>query len=75
MVPDGVIWMVDPNSFYWGEMAPFSFSEDALSMDGVPGQRKSGTLNYEFAFFMFGNFVQTNARASAQLGGITGPAV
>jgi len=75
MVPDGVIWMVDPNSFYWGEMAPFSFSEDALSMDGVPGQRKPGTLNYEFAFFMFGNLAQTNARASAQLGGITGPAV
>jgi len=75
MVPDGVIWMVDPNSFYWGEMAPFSFAEDALSMDGVPGQRKSGTLNYEFAFYMFGNLAQTNARASAQLGGITGPAV
>jgi hypothetical protein len=75
MVPDGVVWMVDPNSFYWGEMAPFSFAEDALSMDGVPGQRKSGTLNYEFAFYMFGNLAQTNAKASAQLGGITGPAV
>lgn len=75
MVPDGVIWLVDPNSFYWGEMAPFSFAEDALSMDGVPGQRKSGTLNYEFAFYMFGNLAQTNARASAQMSGITGPSV
>lgn len=75
MVPDGTIWVVDPDSFYWGEMAPFSFSEDALSMDGVPGQRKQGTLNYEFAFYMFGNLAQTNAKASAKISGITGPSV
>ena len=70
-VPDGVIYIVDPNGYYWGEMAPFQFAEDALSMDGVPGQRKSATLNYEFAFYMFGQFVQTNARSSALLSGIT----
>ena len=75
MVPDGTIWVVDPNAFYWGEMAPFSFAEDALAMDGVPAQRKSGTLNYEFAFYMFGNLAQTNAPANYQLSGITGPSV
>ena len=75
MVSDGVIYIVDPNGFYWGEMAPFSFSEDALSMDGTPGQRKQGTLNYEFAFFIFGNLAQTNAKGSAALTGITAPSV
>lgn len=75
MVEDGVIYIVDPNGFYWGEMAPFSFSEDALTMDGTPGQRKQGTLNYEFAFYLFGNLAQTNAKGSAALTGITAPAV
>jgi len=75
MVEDGKIYILDLDSFYWGEMHPFDFAEDALSMDGVPGQRKSGTLNYEFAFFMFGELAQTNAKASAVLTGITAPAV
>lgn len=75
MVPDGTIYIVDPNGYMWGEMEPFQFSEDAVSLNGVPGQRKNGYLNYEFAFFMFGEFAQLNAKSSAKLAGITGPSV
>ena len=75
MVEDGRIYIVDPNSFYWAEMHPFGFTEDALSMEGIPGQRLGSTLNYEFAFWLAGELVQTNARASGALTGITGPSV
>lgn len=71
MVPDGTIYVVDPNAYMWGEMEPFQFAEDAVTMNGVPGQRKSGYLNYEFAFFMFGEFAQLNAKSSGKLTGIT----
>jgi hypothetical protein len=75
MVPDGVMWLVDPNAFIYGRVRDFGFADDALSMDGVPGQRRPGTLNYEFAFWMGGQFAQTNAPACAQLAAITGPSV
>jgi hypothetical protein len=75
MVPDGTMWLVDPNAFIYGRVREFGFADDALSMDGVPGQRKPGTLNYEFAFWMGGEFAQTNAPACAKLASITGPSV
>lgn len=75
MVPDGTMWLVDPNAFMYGKVREFGFADDALSVDGVPGQRKPGTLNYEFAFWMGGELAQTNAPACAKLASITGPSV
>jgi hypothetical protein len=75
MVPDGVMWLVDPNAFMYGKVRDFGFADDALSQEGVPGQRIAGTLNYEFAFWMGGEFAQTNAPACAKLSAITGPSV
>lgn len=74
-VPDGVAYLIDPNGFMWGEMAPFMFAPDALMMEGVSGQRTNGYLNYEFAFLEFGNLALLNAKSSARLYGITGPAI
>ncbi len=70
-VPDGYIYAVNPDAFFWAEMLPMGFSEDALSLNGTPGQRISGSNNYEFAFRMYGQFVQTNAKACGRLTGIT----
>lgn len=70
-VPDGVIYLVDPNGLAWMNFREFGPADDALSKDGFPGQRKSGTLNYEFALWVGGNLAQTNARGSGQLTGIT----
>lgn len=75
MVPDGYMWLVDPNAFMYGKVRDFDFADDALSMEGVPGQRRPGTLNYEFAFWMGGEFAQTNAPACGALTAITGPSV
>jgi hypothetical protein len=70
-VPDGVIYLVDPNGLAWMNFREFGPADDALTKDGFPGQRKSGTLNYEFALWVGGNLAQTNARASGKLTGIT----
>lgn len=70
-VPDGIIYLVDPNGLAWMNYREFGPADDALVKDGFPGQRKSGTLNYEFALWVGGNLAQTNARASGQLTGIT----
>lgn len=75
MVQDGVAYLIDPNGFMYGEMAPFMFAPDALMMSGVSGQRINGYLNYEFAFLIFGNLALLNAKSSIRLAGITGPAV
>ena len=74
-VPDGVAYLIDPNGFMYGEMAPFMFAPDALMMDGVSGQRLAGKLNYEFAFLEFGNLALLNAKSSSRIHGITGPAL
>lgn len=74
-VPDGVAYLIDPNGFMWGEMAPFMFAPDALMMEGVSGQRLGGYLNYEFAFVEMGNLALLNAKSSARIYGITGPAI
>ena len=70
-VPDGVIYLVDPNGIAWMSFREFGPADDALSKDGFPGQRKPGTLQYEFALWVGGNLAQTNARASGKLVGIT----
>jgi len=70
-VPDGVIYLVDPNGLAWMNFREFGPADDALQKDGFPGQRKSGTLNYEFVLWVGGNLAQTNARASGKLTGIT----
>jgi len=75
MVQDGVAYLIDPNGFMYGEMAPFMFAPDALLQSGVSGQRLAGYLNYEFAFLIFGNLALLNAKSSIRLDGITGPAV
>jgi hypothetical protein len=75
MIEDGVMYLVDPNGWLYGEMAPFMFAPDALLMSGVSGQRVQGYLNYEFAFLIFGNLALLNAKSSIRLYGITGPAV
>lgn len=74
-VPDGVAYLIDPNGFMWGEMAPFMFAPDALMMEGISGQRLAGYLNYEFAFLEFGNLALLNAKSSSRIYGITGPAI
>lgn len=74
-VPDGYIYCVDPDGFIWGEMAPFDFVPDSLSMSGYPGSRVAGYAKYEFGFIMMGNFAQTNAQSSGKLTTITGPTV
>lgn len=74
-VEDGVMYLVDPNGFMYGEMAPFMFAPDALMMAGVSGQRVQGYLNYEFAFLIFGNLALLNAKSSIRLYGITGPSL
>lgn len=70
-VPDGVIYLVDPNGLAWMNYREFGPADDALVKDGFPGQRKAGTLNYEFALWVGGNLAQTNARGSGKLTGIT----
>lgn len=70
-VPDGVIYLVDPNGLAWMNFREFGPADDALQKDGFPGQRKAGTLNYEFVLWVGGNLAQTNARASGKLTGIT----
>lgn len=70
-VPDGVVYAIDPDGYMWAEMLPLGFSEDALSMEGTSGQRIQGSNKYEFAFRMYGNLVQLNAKSSGKLTGIT----
>lgn len=70
-VPDGVMYLVDPNGYCWMNYREFGPADDAVNKDGFPGQRKSGTLNYEFALWMGGNLAQKIAQSSATLTGIT----
>lgn len=70
-VPDGLIYLVDPDGIAWLNFREFGPADDALVKDGFPGQRKAGTLNYEFALWVGGNLAQTNARGSGKLTGIT----
>lgn len=74
-IPDGVAYLIDPNGFIYGEMAPFMFAPDALMMSGTSGQRLAGKLTYEFAFLEFGNLGLLNAKSSTRIYGITGPAI
>lgn len=74
-VPDGQIYVIDPDGYTWGEMMPFDFVPDNLSMGGYPATRETGYARYEFAFMMMGNLAQVNARSSGKLTGITGPTV
>jgi len=69
---DGEMQVVDTEGYFFAEMHPFGFLEDALQMNGATGQRISGQTNYEFPFVHYGQIVQTNARASGRLTGITG---
>ena len=71
-VPDGYIFVIDPNGYAWMDFRPYGPADDALNKEGFPGQRKSGTLDYEFALWMGGNLAQLNAQSSAVLSGITG---
>lgn len=70
-VEDGKIYLIDPNGLAWCNFRPFGPADDALMMDGAPAQRKSGTLNYEFAMWVGGQLAQTNARGSGVITGIT----
>lgn len=69
-VVDQAMLCVDAEAYFWAEMAGLQF-EDSGSMNGVPGQRVTGSTNYEFPFFCYGELVQTNARSNGKLTGIT----
>ncbi len=71
MMPDGVIYKVDPSSFKWFNFRDFGPANDALGVEGYAAQRMPNTLDYEFALWMGGEIGQTNAQASGQLAGIT----
>lgn len=70
-VTDGVIYLIDPNGLAWMNFREFGPADDALVKDGFPGQRKAGTLQYEFALWIGGNLAQTNAQSMGKLTGIT----
>lgn len=74
-VPDGYIYVVDPDGYVWGELMPFDFVPDNLMMEGYAGSREVGFTRYEFAFALMGNLGQKNARSSGKITGITGPSV
>lgn len=69
-VADQTLFGIDAEGYFWAEMAPLQF-EDSGSMNGIPGQRVTGSTNYEFPFFCYGQLVQTNARSNTKLAGIT----
>lgn len=71
MVPDGVIYLIDPSAFKWFNFRDFGPADDALGVQGYSAQRKPGTLNYEFALWMGGELGQTNAQSCGVLTGIT----
>ena len=70
-VEDGVIYLIDPNGLAFCSFREFGPADDGLNLGGYPSQRKSGTLNYEFALWVGGDLAQTNARSSGVLKGIT----
>lgn len=69
-VIDQQLFAIDADGYFWAEMLPLMF-EDTGSMNGIPGQRVTGSTNYEFPFMHYGQFVQTNARSSGRLTGLT----
>lgn len=70
-VADQEMYFLDANGYFWAEMLPIQFEDTGSGMNGIPGQRITGSTNYEFPFLHYGQFVQTNARSSGRLTGIT----